>query len=193
MKIEHGILGVGMVCGLVLVVAAMTPDDFWDRDVTNATSAVAGISDTRAGIVAPVPGSPSMAPGGQNSQGPASLSWGRNVAMAGLTPFTKARSQRFQGRIDMVLVRGADVGWGQVHIWVGNGLDSPQQVSLAPDWYLKYLGCPTVENMHVKGAAFDFDTMQTSDKLYAKTITVNGKTCRLRNDEGFALWSNRLR
>jgi hypothetical protein len=29
--------------------------------------------------------------------------------------------------------------------------------------------------------------------LFAKTIAVNGKTCRLRNDEGFALWSNRLR
>ena len=195
MKIEHGILGVGLVCGLGLVVAAMTPDDFWDRDVTNATSAVAGVSDTGTGIVAPAPGSPSVTPVGQNAPGPASpaSAWGRNVAMTGLTPFTKAKSQRFQGRIDMVLVRGADVGWGQVHIWVRNGLDSPQQISLAPNWYLKYLGCPTAENMQVKGAAFDFDTIQPSDKLYAKTITVNGTTCRLRNDEGFALWSNRLR
>ena len=193
MRIEQWVIVVGMFCGLILITVAMIPDDVWDRDVTNATPAFTDIQGTRAGIISPSPGIQDISPGAKNFRHPGSPSWGRNVALKGLTPFTKARSQRFQGRVDMVFVRGADVDWGQVHIWVAGGLASRQQISLAPDWYLKYLGCPIAENMYVKGVAFDFESVQPGDKLYAKTITVNGNACRLRNDEGFALWSNRLR
>ena len=193
MKPEQWIISVGMICGLVLVVAALTPDDFWEADVIDATSALADTPGAGAGIAGPAPGSQNMALGSGTPQAAAAPSWGRNVALKGLAPFKEARSQRFRGRIETVLVRGADVGWGQVHIWITGSPDSQRQISLAPDWYLKYLRCPIAENMLVKGAAFDFDTIRPGDKLYAKTITVNGKTCRLRNDEGFALWSNQLR
>lgn len=84
--------------------------------------------------------------------------------------------------------------WWFLYIsWLVTDGGGSRQISLAPDWYLQYLGCPVSENMHVKGTAYKFDTVRSGAKLFAKTIAVNGKTCRLRNDEGFALWSNRLR
>lgn len=89
--------------------------------------------------------------------------------------------------------RGADVGWGQVHVWIAGGPDPVQEVSLAPDWFLQHLGCAVPNDARVRGMGFRFDVTRPEAELYARTVTVNGKTCRLRNDEGFALWSNKLR
>ncbi|MBF0246951.1 MAG: hypothetical protein HQL36_02600 [Alphaproteobacteria bacterium] len=121
-------------------------------------------------------------------------SWARPAAMPGLTPFNRATTERFSGTVHSNIHRGADMGWGQVHIWISNGVGDSKELSLAPGWYLEYLGCPVFNGDRVKGVAFNFDkTTATGVTHYAKDITVNGKTCRLRNDEGFALWSNQLR
>lgn len=193
MKTEQWIIGGGLACFLVLVVAAIMPDDFWDANISSSASVIVSVAGSRAGIANPALQARNAAPGGGAVQQGPPTSWGRNVAMPGLTPFSRASSQRFQGNVVRTISRGTEVGWAQVHIWVANGVGDSRQISLAPDWYLQYLGCPVSENMHVKGTAYKFDTVRSGAKLFAKTIAVNGKTCRLRNDEGFALWSNRLR
>lgn len=193
MKVGTWIIEVGMACGFVLAVIAMLPDVFGRSDVADVAAAIAENPGSGAASVDPVLGRRNAVPDGGNLWDRTPSSLGRYVALKGLAPFAKARSQRFQGRIESSIVRGAEIGWGQVHIWVTDGIGPPQRISLAPDWYLDYVGCPIAENLHVKGAAFDFDTIRSGDKLYARTITVRGRTCHLRNDEGFALWSNQLR
>jgi hypothetical protein len=175
MSAEHWILGAGAAFALALVGIAMVPDDLWDGDVSGSAAVPADAGEAGTGIAGPAP------------------AWGRNAAMPGLIPFTRASSQRYRGRVVRTVSRGSEIGWGQVHILVDDGSGPSQEVSLAPEWYLRYLGCSITDNARVRGLAFKFDETRPDVDLYAKTITVNGKTCRLRNDEGFALWSNRLR
>jgi hypothetical protein len=177
MTTEQWIIGGGAGLCLALIAVALAPDDMWDGD--------AGAPGQMAANAA-ISGAPSRNAG----QGTA---WTRDTAMPGMIPFTRARTERFRGNIVEALKRGTDVGWGQVHIWVRNGAGGAQQISLAPDWYLQYTGCPIQPNMRIKGTAFRFDRVSSRVALYARTIKVGGKTCRLRNDEGLALWSSRLR
>ncbi|MEO5374207.1 MAG: hypothetical protein H7840_07995 [Alphaproteobacteria bacterium] len=206
MRAEHGILGIGAAFILVVVGMAMIPDDVWERDHAETGAVIAGAVGAGGGITNPalinpnalgdVMAAPQAAPPQPQplpqAQG-AGAAWGRNAAMPGLIPFTRAASQKFQGRVTSVVALGSDIGWGQVHIWVADGTNPLQEISLAPDWYLSYLGCAVTENIRVEGVAFKFDQVQSNVELYAKTITVNGVLCGLRNDEGFALWSNQLK
>ena len=176
MKAENWILGVGAAFVIVLVGTAMVPDDFWNEDLPAVATTLA--DSAGAGGTAPPP---------------LAVVRGRNVAMSGLTPFSRAESYRFDGRVVRIISRGADLGWGQVHVWIAGGPEAVREISLAPEWYLQYLSCAVSKNARVAGVAFRFDAKRPNAELYAKTVTVNGKTCRLRNDEGFALWSNKLR
>ena len=199
MRAEHWILSLAAVFGVFIVMAAMLPDDLWEEDLRRSSKLMANTVGKGGGIPGPALG---MAPGyPKGGAGPAiagrqpasrGAPWGRNVAIPGLVPFSRASTERFQGKIVHTVSLGVDVGWGQVHVWVDGAPPSPREVSLAPDWYLQYMGCPVQENAWVEGIAFVFDKKRPDAELYAKTITVNGKMCRLRNDEGFALWSNRL-
>jgi len=113
----------------------------------------------------------------------------------GLVPFTAARTEVFSGTVLKVhKTSSGGQGWGQVHVWVSQRRGGVRELSLGPDWYLEYMGCTVAANMFIKGVGFDFGSTGTVDsQLYAKDVTINGAKCRLRNDEGFALWSNRLR
>ncbi|MFN3076728.1 MAG: hypothetical protein ABT940_07605 [Alphaproteobacteria bacterium] len=217
-RTEHAILAAGAVFVVAVIGAAMIPDDVWERSggeagvvIAHAVGAGGGIANpamihpvapmapmaagqVQGQVMGEAPGggmamnvagaaTPAQAPGG---------AWGRGSATRGLIPFTRAKTQPFSGRVASMVVLGGDVGWGQVHIWVGDVGQPVQQVSLGPDWYLNYLGCAVAENAMVRGIAFKFDNLQSNVELYAKTLTVNGLECRLRNDEGFALWSNQL-
>jgi len=189
MKAEHWILGVGALFAVAVMGAALMPDDPWRDDVPAAAAGLADIAGSGGGMV------PSIAtiPGVSALDGSPSTARARPVAMTGLTPFSRAESRRFDGRVVRVVKRGADVGWGQVHVWIAGGPDPVQEVSLAPDWFLQHLGCVVPKDARVRGMGFRFDVTRPGAELYARTVTVNGKTCRLRNDEGFALWSNKLR
>jgi len=112
------------------------------------------------------------------------------VAMPGLQPFIAAKPLQYAGRVTQVLSVGSDVGWGQVHIWINDGSGALREVSLAPQSYLDQIGCPPFENARVSGIGYLFDPGRPNAELYARDILVAGTTCRLRDDEGLALWMN---
>ena len=112
------------------------------------------------------------------------------VAMPGLQPFVAAKPLQFAGRVTQVLSVGSDVGWGQVHIWINDGSGTLREISLAPQSYLDQIGCPAFDNVRVSGIGFLFDPGRPDAELYARDILVAGTTCRLRDDEGLALWMN---
>jgi hypothetical protein len=200
MKPEHMLLGGGLAFVVGLMAVAMIPDGAWDRDMPNVSAAVANMAEAGAGLAGPTylsPNNLSGADAGGLPQAPTMMvpdgapkAW--NVAMPGLQPFSRAQTSRFTGRVSEMVVRGKDIGWGQVHVWLTGGPGPAQEVSLAPDWYLKYQGCAVGKNDVVSGVAFRFDVKVSNGELYAQTIDVNGRKCRLRNDEGFALWSAQL-
>ena len=168
----------GAVC-LVVLGAAMMPDSF-----TRGVSPDGPLSSA-------LESAPSPIGAGDNEE--TDKGWGRKSAMPGLIPFSQAKSQRFRGSVTRLAVRGENTGWSQVHIWVDNGSGTSREVSVAPKWYLEYLGCRVQDNSTVRGVGFKFDRVRPNAELYAKNITIEEKSCRLRNDEGFALWSNQLR
>ena len=110
--------------------------------------------------------------------------------MQGTQAFVPSPPVSFGGRVTEVLTVGAEMGWGQVHIWINDGTGKSQEVSLAPESYLQQIGCPGLANARVEGVGFRFDPNRPSSELYAKNITVAGTICRLRDDEGLALWIN---
>nr|CAX83801.1 Magnetosome protein MamS [uncultured bacterium] len=175
MKAENWIIGTGAISFLVMLGFAMAPDDFSSREAALPTAAGPGQAMT---VAAPVTGQTAAA----DAQG------------AGLVPFSKAASEQFRGKVVRVVTLGNDIGWGQVHIWMDTGSGVQQEVSVAPDWYLQRLGCTIAENSRVQGVAYRFGPPENpGSELYARNIVVNGSSCTLRNDEGFALWADRLR
>jgi hypothetical protein len=110
-----------------------------------------------------------------------------------LVPFARPTPERFSGRVVQVAALGADTGWGQVHVTIVDDFTGATQIiSLAPTWFLQYLGCPVSQNAQVSGNAFRFDTAGPDVPVYARTVKVNGRPCQLRSDEGLALWSARM-
>nr|AAL10000.1 unknown [Magnetospirillum gryphiswaldense MSR-1] len=105
------------------------------------------------------------------------------AALPGLSPFTPAKPLQFSGRVTQVASIGNDVGWGQVHVWIDNGTGALQEISVAPQSYLNQIGCPSFS-----GIGFLFDAGRPNAELYAKSVLVGGRTCKLRDDEGLALW-----
>ncbi|MBF0158085.1 MAG: hypothetical protein HQL58_01025 [Magnetococcales bacterium] len=82
---------------------------------------------------------------------------------------------------------------GQLHVWLQDSKGIETQVSVGPGWFLHYLGCNLAHDVTMSGAGFTFEKAGSNPLVYAKRIEINGKVCQLRNDEGFALWSNKLR
>ncbi len=179
MSPERLVMCAGGVFFLIVLGAALMPDSLWDSEAAGSLSSSARES-------APAP----LADAGEVGTVPA---WGRKSAPPGLVPFSKAKSERFRGAVVRLASRGEKTGWNQIHIWVDNGSGTSKEVSLAPKWYLEYLGCRVRDKSRVRGVGFKFDRVRPNAELYAKNIMVGNKSCRLRNDEGFALWSNQLR
>lgn len=181
MKAENWIIAAGLAFTVMVLFAALLPDDTFDgsarmssKFLEKGTAVVMGTGDAQTAAA------PQQR---QNTQ-----------AMTGMVPFTKAKTDRFEGKVVRVISLGNDTGWGQLRVWVdAGGGGTSREVSVAPDWYLMHLGCTITKGARVKGSAFTFGKKLPDSELYAKNITIDGKTCDLRNDEGFALWSNRLR
>ncbi|MBF0350126.1 MAG: hypothetical protein HQM11_03805 [SAR324 cluster bacterium] len=82
---------------------------------------------------------------------------------------------------------------GMTHMFIQNDMGLEQEISVAPAWYLVFIGCPLATGTYVDGKGFVFDRMDGDASIYAKKIRLATGVCRFRNDEGFALWSDRLR
>ncbi|MBF0189379.1 MAG: hypothetical protein HQL50_15760 [Magnetococcales bacterium] len=110
----------------------------------------------------------------------------------GMTPFENAPTTTFSGTVQQITeLPQRD---GQIHIWVQDDQKNiERQVSIAPSWFLSYMWCEIRHDQAISGKGFEFDRGARSALIYARWIVVDGKTCHLRNDEGFALWSSRLR
>ena len=155
----QSVLAIGAVLVLVLVVTALLPDRFGAVRSGDKTGGAAG------GAAMSLP-----------------------AALPGLSPFTPATPMQFGGRVTQVASIGNDVGWGQVHIWIDNGTGALQEISVAPQSYLSQIGCPSFDGARISGVGFQFDAARPNAELYAKSILVGGRTCKLRDDEGLALW-----
>ena len=195
MRLEKFVMGSGAVLGLFVLIAAVVSDDFGDHtDLDDSGKLIAEAIGAGAGVGTPglnAPQLPQSLPMGGVMQ-PAALA-AQPATIPGLVPFARPTQERFAGRVNQVTALGADTGWGQVHITIIDDLTGTARlVSLAPGWYLHYLGCTVTPSAQVAGMGFRFDAVGADTPLYARVIKVNGRPCQLRSDEGFALWSNRV-
>ncbi len=209
MKIEHWIIITGPTIVLLAALMAMAPDEYWDIEGSMGTSSQAammdGAPDTPTGDRTDAPAAPEQ--GGildnilfmNSTQSPAKsgasmfkVAAKRTVkAQPGVMNFEQAPRVKFSGVVQQVSeFQKRD---GQIHVWIHDANGREKEISIAPSWFLKYIGCEIRHDTQVSGVGFSFDNTRPDPMIYARKIRVNGKACRLRNDEGFALWSNRLR
>ncbi len=118
------------------------------------------------------------------------------MAQPGMMPFERAPKVRFEGQVQQITEMPQRDG--QIHIWLnmpakGNQRAREQQISIAPGWFLRYMNCTITHDIQLSGIGFQFERKRPSALIYAQKITIGRKVCQLRNDEGFALWSNKLR
>ena len=154
----QSVLGIGAALVLALVIIALLPDRFTRGGGKTGTAVSSGAAQALP------------------------------AALPGLSPFTPAKPLQFSGRVTQVASIGNDVGWGQVHVWIDNGTGALQEISVAPQSYLNQIGCPSFDGARISGIGFLFDAGRPNAELYAKSVLVGGRTCKLRDDEGLALW-----
>ncbi|MBF0179727.1 MAG: hypothetical protein HQM03_06845 [Magnetococcales bacterium] len=109
-----------------------------------------------------------------------------------LVQLTQAPRLTFGGKIHQISEQPQTDG--QLHVWLQDPKQGELRVSVGPGWFLKYLGCSLRHDAQMDGAGFRYDGQggQGPALVYARRIRIDGKDCQLRNDEGFALWSNKL-
>ncbi|MBF0255880.1 MAG: hypothetical protein HQL47_05340 [Gammaproteobacteria bacterium] len=179
---ETLIMMVALLFLLVLAVMAVTPDD---RPASPGKGVALVDSSMPTGMVV---GQVAVPP--QQTQAFQSQAQGQTVAA--LQPALIRQTFPYKGVVDGFVNRDPG-GWGQIHLLVNDGAGLMQDVSLAPEWYLTFQGCIIRRGQHVEGVGFHFDGLTQGGVLYAKNIIVNGVRCRLRTDEGLALWTDQLR
>lgn len=210
MKTWHWIIVTGPTILLLSTLIAMEPDEYWGIEgsmesgshVSTADGALDAPPQNRA--EAPLKGEHggivNTLPFINSAQRPAKSggSMFKNVAarrivkaQPGVMNFEQAPRVRFSGVVQQVSeFRKRD---GQIHIWIHTANGKEREISVGPSWFLRYTGCKIAHDTKVSGVGFSFDNKGQDPVIYAKNIIVNGKKSRLRNDEGFALWSSRLR
>ena len=197
MKIENWIVTAGIGFLLIMSVLAFLPEELLDSDIISAPVSNAANSAPEV-LMNSVPqwGAPGVIdPMVMGQAGPMVAAARKTAAPLTNSPgqrdFERASSVRFAGIIQQVSeLQQHD---GQIHIWVDNARGAETRVSVGPSWFLKYTGCTIAHDITVSGVGFLFDRAGRDPLVYAQKIVIDGKKCRLRNDEGFALWSNRLR
>ncbi|MBF0116127.1 MAG: hypothetical protein HQM04_13950 [Magnetococcales bacterium] len=185
LSLAEWILLAGVALFLLIVVAAMLPERLWERQTNSATvgmgqmgtNALLSAGDQQALRMIPV-AAPRTPPDG-------------GTGAAGLIQLQQAPTVTFSGSVQQVSEQPQSDG--QLHLWVTGANGAEARVSVGPGWFLKYLGCPLAHDVMVDGTGFSYEKGGTRPLIYAKRIRINGKICQLRNDEGFALWSNKLR
>ncbi|SCA56620.1 putative Magnetosome protein MamS [Candidatus Terasakiella magnetica] len=195
MKIEHLVLGAGGLAFAGMIIGALVSSGLYEPNAREALKEVKReqvrnqtqeMTTSNQMLATPKGNTAQQTTGGE-------LAWNRPDAQMGqMQALTQAKTLKYEGNVLRMISRGDTIGWGQVHIWVDTGPGVSKEVSIGPNWFLNHLGCRLSKNKMVRGVAYKFDKNDPNGLLYAKNIVVDGITCRLRNDEGFALWSNRL-
>ncbi len=114
----------------------------------------------------------------------------QGVGVARMQPIQTLPTQSYRGVVDQVVNRQPG-GWGQIHIIINDGLAQFIEISLAPQWFLQFQGCTVAVGDLVEGESFNFDPANAT-YLYAKNLVVNGNRCRLRTNDGLAIWSDQI-
>ncbi|MBF0416687.1 MAG: hypothetical protein HQL86_00350 [Magnetococcales bacterium] len=185
MGLAEWIMVAGVVVVLLIVVAALLPERLWERKAAAqplvmgqaGTNAMFRPGDQQALRMIPV-AAPRTPPDGGGG-------------VAGLVQLQQAPTVTFSGKVQQVSEQPQSDG--QLHLWLTATNGAESRISVGPGWFLKYLGCPLAHDVVVDGAGFSYEKVGVTPLIYAKRIRINGKVCQLRNDEGFALWSNKLR
>ncbi|MBF0139424.1 MAG: hypothetical protein HQL74_03980 [Magnetococcales bacterium] len=200
MKLEEGLGLLAAVVMFVIIAAAIAPESLWKADGRDHGS--------NAGVAIPVGMPAAVAPGGFSQQNLWAGSNPRAIPVAqakggkvladqpvpqpgGVFNFERAPRVQFYGKVQQISEIIQDDG--QIHVWIHDPAGGEMQISVAPNWYLKLVNCQLDHDVVITGSGFRFDRKNKDALVYAKKIQVNGHICHLRNDEGFALWSNKLR
>ena len=183
---SQAVLALGGIFLIGVVIDAMLPYGIKGGGLS-ATSVPNVADNAPVTTFLPDMGMPNNNGGGQSAAGTAV---DPGALLPGMMPFAPSPPITFGGHVTEVVTIGLTVGWGQIHVWINDGTGTLREISLAPQSYLQQIGCPPLANAQVNGVGFRFDPNRPNAVLYAKTITVAGVTCRLRDDEGLALWTN---
>ncbi|MBF0381835.1 MAG: hypothetical protein HQL69_12505 [Magnetococcales bacterium] len=198
MKLEEGIGLLAVIFIFGIIGAALLPDDMWEDH--SRTPGMSGALQGSIGInpagspsrmASPLQGIAVAARTAPNANAIPQQVPRQTVAKPGLTPFSRAPVVRFSGTIQQITeLQQRD---GQIHIWLTGADGREREISVAPSWYLEYMNCNMLHDMQLSGTGFQFDKSIGPSVIYAKKLKIDNRPCHLRNDEGFALWSNRLR
>ncbi|GAB0057879.1 Magnetosome protein MamS [Candidatus Magnetaquicoccaceae bacterium FCR-1] len=185
MGLAEWILVAGAFLMLLIVVIALLPERLWERKPpqTNLANGQVGTNallrpEDQLGLRMIPVAAPRNPPDG-------------GTGAAGLTQLQQAPTVTFSGTVQQVSEQPQSDG--QLHLWITAANGTESRISVGPGWFLKYLGCPLAHDVAVDGSGFSYEKGGARPLIYAKRIRINGKVCQLRNDEGFALWSNKLR
>ena len=196
MKFEEWLAVLGFFAVIAAMVVAILPDRLWQTQTFDAGRIDGG---AWVGVVPNVPtGGRVAAQGLAQSVTVAAFQPQTNTPMPttrraqpGLVPFEQAARVRFSGAIQQISeMQQQD---GQIHVWLTDALGKEHHLSVAPSWFLHYMGCTLVHDAAISGVGFQFSGTQKDALTYVKKLVIGKKVCHLRNDEGFALWSNQLR
>ncbi|MBF0422593.1 MAG: hypothetical protein HQL73_06345 [Magnetococcales bacterium] len=199
MKMEEGLglLAAGVM--FVIIAAAIMPETIWMPGHRDGSAPATPTVGSPAGVPAAMNGGTfnqqSLWAGAQPHAIPIA---GKQLATdqpttqpGGALNFEQAPRIQFYGKVQQITeVVQND---GQIHVWIHDPAGGELQVSVAPNWYLRLINCQLSHDVTITGMGFRFDRKNKDALVYAKKIQVNGRVCHLRNDEGFALWSNKLR
>ncbi|MBF0212558.1 MAG: hypothetical protein HQM00_03215 [Magnetococcales bacterium] len=184
MGLAEWILVAGVMAVLLIVVVALLPDRFWERKVVPQPSGMGQVGshamwrpgDPQALRMIPVAAPRTPPDGGTGSA---------------LVQLQQAPTVTFTGKVQQISEQPQSDG--QLHLWLTAANGTETRISVGPGWFLKYLGCQLAHDVVVDGVGFSYEKGGVRPLIYAKRIRINGRDCQLRNDEGFALWSNKLR
>ncbi|MBF0273084.1 MAG: hypothetical protein HQL98_13625 [Magnetococcales bacterium] len=179
----------GMVFVVGVMVASLLPDRFWEPTKPQTLPVAATTPQVGTNALLKPPGQEAlrMIPVAA-ARTPTD---GAGAGASGLVLLQQSPTVKFAGTVQQISEQPQSDG--QLHLWINGANGQEMRISVGPGWFLKYLGCPLAHDVAVDGSGFSFERNGTSPLIYAKRIRINGRLCQLRNDEGFALWSNKLR
>ena len=98
------------------------------------------------------------------------------------------KSTRFQGKVVRIVGQSKNTSRKNVNILVDNGVSAPIWYNIAPRTVLQSMGCNFGIGMFVKGTAYKEKRGAETALRYGRSISVNGKTCQLRNSHLVGSW-----
>ncbi len=190
--VRSAILLVGMLFFLLITIIALIPDGKGTRSMSAASTGSNSLWSIGGSDLTADP--TQAATNGLNAVAPPVVSAGsvavQGVGVAQMQPIQTLPTQSYRGVVDQVINRQPG-GWGQIHIIINDGLAQFIEISLAPQWFLQFQGCAVAVGDLVEGESFNFDPANAT-YLYAKNLVVNGNRCRLRTNDGLAIWSDQI-